>query len=155
MLNVKSELQSTHDDFHKPSLCLMKSTADIHVTDINVWKRAEEKSCRPSYRWIPIFDQKDFRQLGREANFHFHVVQERRFCSRPYVRGRLDHVLACSKAVNIYIIGSNGIWMSTSGPHLGIRPDDRTGHACKIEAHSASYKEINMTFKRLPSSTGL
>lgn len=36
-----------------------------------------------------------------------------------YARDRLDHVLACWKTTNIYIIGSNGIWMSTSNPHRG------------------------------------
>lgn len=44
-----------------------------------------------------------------------HVLQE----SLLDVRDRLDHVLACSKTKNIYIIGSNGIWMSASNPHQG------------------------------------
>lgn len=90
-------------------------------------------------------------QLNLSFDSFHHGHEENSFCTnipggragwRLYARDRLDHVLACSKTTNIYIIGSNGIQMSTSYPHQG------QNRACLQVWHIlAVWRQMNMIFR--------
>lgn len=67
--------------------------------------------------WLTVNSQLWFIQMRPRGKLPYTLGESSGW--RLYVRDRLDHVLACSQTTDIYIIGSNGIQMSTSYPHWG------------------------------------